>query len=322
MAVGRVPLAHGKLFGYAHRKMVSLKGDSMSQSSQLALRSGPAAAWAYWPWAMLGLGMLAIALPTFQGIAAVSWSTEQGAHGPIVLAIAIWLFVRQWQSLRENAVPGSALLGGLALAFSLLAYVAARIFGSIVIESAMMYAAFVSALYLFVGARAMQLAWFPIVYFLFVLPPPGSWVANATQPLRLQISEAAVFVLATFDYPVARSGLLIYVGQYLLEVKAACGGLNSMISLSAIGLFYAYIRHNANVRYTLFMFVVAIAMAIMANFVRVLLLILITWYFGERAAQGYLHDFAGLTMFVVAMAGIVAFDSVAGPIRRALAVHS
>lgn len=294
----------------------------MSQSSPIALPAAPMGLWANWRWMFLFAGMAAIALPTFQGIAAVSWSTEQGAHGPIVLAIAIWLFARQWPDMRKNAQPGSPLLGGVALTGSLLGYVAARIFGSIVIESAMMYGAFVSALYLFVGARAMRMAWFPIVYFLFVLPPPGSWVANATQPLRLQISEAAVVVLALFDFPVARSGLLIYVGQYLLEVKAACGGLNSMISLTAIGLFYAYIRHNANIRYTAFMFFVAIAMAIIANFVRVVLLILITWYLGERAAQGFLHDFAGLTMFVVAMAGIVAFDSAAGPVRRALAVRN
>ncbi len=266
----------------------------------------------------LVVGFLLLAVPTFQGIAQVSWTTEQGSHGPIVLAIAIWLFVRQWPALRAQAEPGSTLAGGAALAATLLLYIAARIFGSIVIESIAMYGAFLASLYLFVGARAMRLAWFPLVYFLFVLPPPGSWVAATTQPLRLQISQAAVELLSLFGYPVARSGLIIYVGQYLLEVKAACGGLNSMISLSAIGLFYAYIRHGANLGYTGLLFIVVIFMAIMANFVRVLLLILITWYLGDRAAQGFLHDFAGMTMFSVAMVGVIGFDNIAGPIRRAM----
>lgn len=270
---------------------------------------------------LLAIGGIALVLPTLKGIAEVSWSTEQGAHGPIVLAIAVWLFVRSWPQIRLEARPGSPIVGGPLLIAMLLAYVAGRIFGSIVIESAAMYGALVSSLYLFVGARAMKTAWFPIAYFLFVLPPPGSLVATATQPLRLQISQAAVEVLSVFGYPVARSGVVIYVGQYLLEVRAACGGLNSMISLSAIGLFYAYIRHNTNVRYALILFVVVIAMAILANFVRVLILILITWYLGDRAAQGFLHEFAGLTMFAVAMAGVIAFDSVAGPIRHALGRH-
>lgn len=272
-----------------------------------------------WGLLILTVGALMLILPTLKGIAQVSWSTEQGAHGPIVLAIAIWLFARRWPVIRASAAPGSVLWGGLAFAAMLLSYTAAKIVGSIVLESAAMYGALVSALYLFVGFRAMKESWFPIAYFLFVLPPPGSVVAAATQPLRLQISEYAVSFLALFDYPVARSGLMIYVSQYILEVKAACGGLNSMISLSAIGLFYAYIRHNTNVRYCLLFFVVIIFMAVVANFVRVLILVLITYYLGNEAAQGFLHQFAGMTMFAVAMGGILLFDGAAGPIRRALA---
>jgi len=269
-----------------------------------------------WP---LALGLALIVIPTMQGIAAVSWSTEQGAHGPIVLAIGIWLVARSWPRMRELGRPGSAWLGGLALIGALMIYVVARIVGSIVIESGAMYLALVATLYLFVGLAAMRDSWFPIAYLLFVLPPPGSVVANATQPLRLQISEQAVNFLGLFGYPVARAGLMIYVGQYELYVKAACGGLNSMISLTAIGLFYAYIRHNANVRYCALLFFVIVAMAIVANFVRVLALILITFYLGDRAAQGFLHEFAGLTMFTVAMGGIFLIDSLGAPIRRMLA---
>ena len=275
-----------------------------------------------WPLVVFLLCAATIVIPTMQGIAATSWSTEQGAHGPIVLAIAVWLIARQWPTMAANARPGSVLIGGTLLGVAALSYVVTRMVGSIVLESASMYLAFVATLYLLFGYRAMRAAWFPIVYLLFVLPPPGSVVAAATQPLRLQISELAVDFLALFDYPVARSGLLIYVGQYVLEVKAACGGLNSMISLTAIGLFYAYFRHNANVRYTIFFFFVIIAMAVVANFARVLILILITYYLGDRAAQGFLHQFAGLTMFTVAMGGVLLFDSVAGPIRRALASRS
>ncbi|AYJ86980.1 exosortase [Sphingomonas paeninsulae] len=275
-----------------------------------------------WGLLILAIGAAMLILPTLQGIAQVSWSTEQGAHGPIVLAIAIWLFARRWPVIRANAEPGSAIWGSLAFAVMLLAYTVAKIVGSIVLESAAMYGALVAALYLFVGFRAMREAWFPIAYFLFVLPPPGSVVAAATQPLRLQISEYAVAFLSLFGYPVARSGLMIYVSQYILEVKAACGGLNSMISLSAIGLFYAYIRHNSNIRYCLLFFMVIIFMAIVANFARVLILILITYYLGNGAAQGFLHQFAGMTMFTVAMVGILLFDGAAGPIRRALATKA
>jgi exosortase/archaeosortase family protein len=41
----------------------------------------------------------------------------------------------------------------------------------------------------------------------------------------------------------------------------------------------------------------------------VLSLVLITYYLGEAAAQGFLHDFAGLTVFLVALVSIIAVDS-------------
>ena len=53
-----------------------------------------------------------------------------------------------------------------------------------------------------------------------------------------------------------------------------------------------------------------IPVAVFSNFMRVLILILITYHSGEAAAQGFLHDFAGLTMFAVALATIFVLDSV------------
>jgi exosortase len=276
-------------------------------------------AWQLWPFAVLGLGLLMLVVPTMVAVAQQSWSSEQGAHGPIVLAIALWLLVRAWPDIAKAAKPGALIPGGLVLSIMLFGYFAARIVGSLVLEALAMYGALLATLYLFVGLRAMRQAWFPLAYFLFVLPPPGSFVAIATQPLRLQISAVAVDLLAFLGYPVGRAGLEIFVDQYTLQVKAACGGLNSMISLTAIGLFYAYFRHNANLAYCAVLFVVAICMAIVANFVRVMIVIFLTYYLGEAAAQGFLHDFAGLVMFAVTMGGVLLFDEVAGPLRRRLA---
>jgi exosortase/archaeosortase family protein len=91
-----------------------------------------------------------------------------------------------------------------------------------------------------------------------------------------------------------------------------------MLSLSAIGLFYGYVRHNIRWRYGLVFAAVAIVFAAVANFVRVLVLILLTYYFGDRAAQGFLHGFAGMLTFSVALLGVMAFDEIAGPLRRRL----
>ncbi len=262
-----------------------------------------------WPLLVLLAGVAALVIPTLYADAQFAWATEQGAHGPIVLAIAVWLFARRWPMVRAHARPGSALLGGSVLAVMLLGYLVSRTVGSLVLESAAAYGALVATLYLFVGFSGMRQAWFPIIYFLFVLPPPGSVVATAPQPIRLQISSMAVSFLALFGLPVAQMGLNIYIDQYTLEVQAACGGLNSLISLSAIGLFYGYIRHAGRPAYLAVLFCAIVPMAVLANFVRVVVLVLITYFFGNDAAQGYLHQSAGLVMFAVAVFGTIAFDN-------------
>jgi exosortase/archaeosortase family protein len=58
--------------------------------------------------------------------------------------------------------------------------------------------------------------------------------------------------------------------------------------------------------------------AIFANFVRVMILILITYYYGDSAAQGFLHGAAGLATFVMAILFIFGVDSFLTPIRRRL----
>jgi exosortase len=102
----------------------------------------------------------------------------------------------------------------------------------------------------------------------------------------------------------------IEIAQYQLLVAAACAGLNSIISLSAICIFYSYLRHRSDPVAFAVIALSVIPIATFSNFVRVLVLILITYYFGESAAQGFLHDFAGLTMFTVALLAVFGIDSI------------
>jgi len=263
--------------------------------------------------------VLLLAVPTFFSIARVSWSTEQGAHGPIVLATGIWLVGLEWRRLNEIASPGNPLIAAAVMVPALLLYALARVTDILEVEGFALYAALVAVFYLYAGTRAMRLLWFPLFYFLFLFPPPDTVVWAITQPLKLWISEAAVAMLDAVGYPIARVGVTIQVAQYQLLVAAACAGLNSLISLSAIGLFYVYIRHKANWRYAALLMLAIVPVAILANFVRVIILVLLTYHFGDAVAQGFMHNFAGVTMFAISVLGIFAVDALASPIRERLA---
>lgn len=272
-------------------------------------------------WLLL-IGLLSIVVPTMIAVARESWSTEQGAHGPIVLATGIWLVLQLRRQFVPLIKPGSLLLTMAMLVPILAIYVVARITTTLELEGVALYFAMVAIFYGYCGSRVMRMLWFPTLYFIFLFPPPDSLVATLTQPLKLNISRAAVALLDACGMVIARKGVIIQVNQYDILVAAACAGLNSIISLSAIGLFYIYVRHNANWRYALLLMVAIIPVAVLANFVRVLLLILITAFFGDAWAQGFLHGFAGMVMFAVALLSIFGIDRLAEPLRRRLETRS
>lgn len=265
---------------------------------------------------MLVIGLCALAGPTMADVARESWTTEQGAHGPLVLAIGIWLVAREWTRAKAVARPAPGALVVVLFALLLPLYVFARVTSIIEIEGAAMYALLLTAGFALWGGSTLARLWFPLFFLMFSFPPPDTLFAMLTQPLKIGISETAVSLLHMFGYPVAGSGVTIQIGQYEMLVAAACAGLNSLISLTALGLFYTYIRHSANWRYMLLLLACIIPVAIVANLVRVLLLLLITYHFGEAAGQGFFHELAGMTMFLTALLGIFLVDSLASPLRR------
>ena len=261
------------------------------------------------------LGLAAILLPTMFDVARLTWTTEQGGHAPIIVATGAWLLYRELHTTKLRARPGRLWLGSLALLVSLVGYVVARITGILEIEGAAMYFAILSAFYLLVGGALLRALWFPLVYLAVALPPPDTLVSLITQPLKIGISQSAVSLLHGLGYPVANSGVTIQIANYELLVAAACAGLNSIITLSAICLFYVYLRHRSDLTAFLIVGALFAPVAVFSNFVRVLTLVLITYYFGEATAQGFLHDFAGLTLFLVALISIIGLDSLFTSLR-------
>ncbi len=265
---------------------------------------------------LLLVGLVAIIIPTMMFVSQESWSKETGAHGPIVLFTGLWLLRRRWVVAKSFMTPAPTLPILLLLSVCLPLFLFARITQIVEIEGYLMYGLVLIALYSVVGHTAMKMMWFPLFYMMFVFPPPETIIALITQPLKILISQAAIGFLHILGYPIGGAGVMIQIGQYQLLVAAACSGLNSLVSLSAISLFYIYVRHQANWRYSLLLSSMIIPVAIIANFIRVLILILLTYHSGEAAAQGFMHNFAGITMFMIAVLTIFAIDSVLEPIWR------
>jgi exosortase len=269
----------------------------------------------HWP---LALGLAALAVPTIISLARGPWQEESGVHGIIVLVTGLWLVFRRWDDIMRLARPGHAAVTTVLLAVAMLVYVAGRAFEFISVEAAALLLAMVAVVYQYWGLAVLRMLWFPIFYLGFVIPLPGWFLDQITLPLKEFVSQLVTDTLANLDYPIARMGVTLYVGPYQLLVEDACAGLNSLVSLSAIGLFYVYLLRGSNPVYSMLLLAMVIPIAIIANCVRVAALVLITYYLGNAWAQGYLHNSAGMVTFVSALLLIFALDWVLTPLRNRL----
>jgi exosortase len=260
-----------------------------------------------WP---LILGACALAIPTSLVLAANNWSREEGAHGPLVLATAAWLLWLQWPAIRKGGVPGKAWAVALLMAFALLFYIAGQAFDLITLSAAGLYGVGFAIFYSKFGARAVIRNWFIFLYLLFAVPPPRMWLDRLTFPLKQFVSTAATELLQPLGIPVAHEGVVIYVAQYQLLVEDACSGMNSIFGLLAISLFYIYLMRGGSWWYSLILGVLSVPIAILANIIRIVILILLTYYAGDDVAQGFLHMAAGVFVFATALVLMFAVDAV------------
>jgi exosortase len=268
------------------------------------------ARWATPQWPML-LGLALLTIPTFVRLATISWSTEQGAHGPIIFITGIWLI---WRAQAWDVVRRQPFLPcGLLLLPALLFYSLGRITGILAMEALALYGILLSVLWLQAGPATLRRLWFPLVYLLFIITPPENWVFVATRPIKSAISTGAVDLLSAFGLPIGSTGAVIQIGGYQLLVATACSGINSLIGICALGLFYVYLRHGNAPRYAILLVALMMPLAIAANFLRVILLVLITYYVSENAAQGLSHQLIGMGMFILAMLMLLGLDALLHP---------
>jgi len=265
-------------------------------------------------WPIL-IGLAALYLPTYYKLATTIWQGEDQAHGPVILA-AVLFIVWQKRDCLTGEVQGrdNPIAGWLLLLFGLLLNVLGRSQGVMIFEIGSQIPVLVGILLIARGIFAVRALWFPLLFLVFMIPLPGMLVDVVTGPLKQEISELAEMMLYWAGYPIARSGVTLSIGPYQLLVADACSGLNSMFSLSAIGLLYLYIMQYRSWIRNGVLIASLLPIAFVANTVRVIILVLVTYYLGDEVGQGFLHKFAGALLFVFSLLFLFALDGVLGRI--------
>jgi len=252
-------------------------------------------------WLIVLAGFAAMYLPVYWWAAGSIWQSEDHGHGAIVLAVAVWLFWSLRHQIDSAPRKPASVLGTVLLALGLLTYIVGRAVHISVLEFASQPIVVAAALLLVRGPSALRLAWFPALYLLFMIPLPNMLVDTITGSLRQWVAVIVEQLLYLAGYPIARSGVIMTIGPYQLQVADACSGLHSMFSLAALGTLFMYMMARPSRLHTGIMLAAILPIAFAANIVRVIVLVLITYYLGDEAGQGFLHGLAGILLMLVAL---------------------
>lgn len=268
---------------------------------------------------LLLAGILVLAGPTLWSLATLLWGKTDQEHGPILMAMFAWVLYREWPRLQALPDHGSR-WGWLLVVPALLAYVLGRSQQIWLLEIGAFIPLLAGCGLLSKGRAALRPLAFPLLILLFAIPLPGALVDLLTTGLKQYVSVVAENLLYFAGYPIARSGVTLTIGPYQLLVADACSGLNSLFSLFSVALLYLYMQGYTS-RWRNLLLLLAIApIAMLANVVRVMVLVLLTYYGGDALGQGFLHGVAGILLFAIALLVLFLFDAVLGVIfrRRAL----
>lgn len=260
-------------------------------------------------WPILS-GLVVLYLPTYFDLFSGIWG--QGgdqAHGPIVLIVVLYLF---WQNRHiltsQSPTVSCPRLGAIFLVFGLILYVLGRSQAVIMLEIGSQIFVITGVLLITRGIPVIIAYWFPLFFIFFMIPLPGVFLGAVTMPMKMAVSYVAEHMLFWIGYPISRAGVILQIGQFQLLVADACAGMHTLISLEALGLLYLnLVKHNSLFR-NIALALLIVPISFTANVIRVIVLTLVTYYFGDAAGQGFIHGFAGMVLFIVALSLIISVD--------------
>lgn len=241
------------------------------------------------------IGLLSLYTPVYSELWLTLWQIESNSHAPLIALIVCGLFLQRSKMNRPlNPSPFYGiplLLAGLILVF--LGYSLDIPF----LSMASQIPVIAGILLTFQGPTGVKNAAFPLFFLCFMLPIPGFVFDALTSSLKESLSAITVQFLYWANYPIAQRGVIVLIGQYQLLIADACSGLHTLLSLIALGVLFVYFSSSNKITKALLLLSI-IPVALFSNLLRVILLTLITFHFGDNAGREW-HELSGIALFIV-----------------------
>jgi len=256
--------------------------------------------WAVW----IVAATLAFVQPLSQLIA-LAGDNELHSHIPlipVVTAYLLWIQRGTLPAAGRTSAAGALALGSVSIAALVWGLTSPTL--SATDRLAVLTLAYVAAVaaggFLFLGARWMAAATFPIAFLLFMVPLPDAavdWLERASVQASADVSA---WLFRATGTPLLRDGTIFALPTIVLEVARECSGIRSswVLFITSLVASHMFLK-SAWRRVVLVAFV--IPLAIVRNAVRILVIGLLCVHVGPHMADSFIHHRGGPIFFLLSL---------------------
>ena len=237
-------------------------------------------------------------VPVFAHAADVWRSDQEFSFGFLIPPVAAGMVGVRWRALRSARGPGHALGLAVLVAGLALLLVGARS-GVHALSGASSLPVGLGAVAYLYGLHVARLAALPAALLAGGLSLYRGLLAPVGFTLQQLTAQAAAGAAGAVGVPVRRSGVDLFTGDVHLVVAQACSGMDSLLALLCLGALFVGVARASLARRLLLMALV-LPIILVANVLRVTLVLVLSGPFGTAVAQGPLHELLSASLFLAA----------------------
>jgi exosortase len=264
-------------------------------------------------WIMAGViltALLWLYLPFLKTLVADWGTNDDYSHGYFIPFLSAYFIYTLRDELRKIVVKPSN-IGLFVLLAGLGQLIIAKIGTEYFLQRTSLILALLGLVLFFLGWQHFKRLFIPLGYLIFMVPLPAIIWNKIAFPMQLFASYLTEKVVSLLGIPVYREGNVMHLAQTTLEVVAACSGLRSLVTMFALSGALAFVSTlPAGKKWILFLS--AAPIAIFANITRLTATALMATKIGADAAQGFLHEFSGILVFLLGLGLLISVNWMLG----------
>ena len=233
-----------------------------------------------------------------------SWLSDGNyAHGIVVIPVALaMVYSKRHRLAKMSAQP--AMAGVTLLGAGIVIFAFSRWSDVTFLAGLSMVAVIAGLVWTFAGLNILRELAFPIVFLVFMTPPPDFFVERVGAPLQRASCSYAAMIGGLLGLDVESHGVILLANGLKFEVDLPCSGIRAINCLTAFSAVIAYMARTGKLGKAV-IFLAAVPLAFAANVLRVLIVIVVANIDSVKDSVMRFHDASGPVVFMLALMVVI-----------------